>query len=409
MSFSDFKLDKRIIQALDANGFVQPTLIQQKSIPKGLNRSDILGIAPTGTGKTFAFLLPAIHWLYKAKITHDDPTVLIIVPTRELVRQIEGVIHTFSKYVEIFTVGVYSGQRLGKQERALGDMIDIIVASPGRLLNFLKDNKISLKNISILILDEVDRLLDMGFSIDIEKILTYLPYKNKRQTMLFGSTLPIKVEKLARNLQKRSVLIEVARSKPPKGIIHEAFEVEKKDKFDLLVNLLKTRDISKSLIFTRTREAARITAKKLLKSGFDVEELHGGLTQRTRNHALANFESGEVRLMVATDIASRGIDFTEISHIVSFDVPENYDDYVHRAGRTGRMDEKGYSWILVSPQEFEKLEIIEIKLGFKLKKLKKLSRTSEDTSKTRQPDGTKPAKYKKKTRGKTKKFKRRKR
>ncbi|MHA2169081.1 MAG: DEAD/DEAH box helicase [Candidatus Kariarchaeaceae archaeon] len=358
MKFSDIALDERILKILEENDFTVMTSIQEKCIPFVLQRDDILGIAPTGTGKTFSYLLPSLHWVINAHIQHDNPSILIIVPTRELVKQVQDTIQFFSKGIELFSLGVYAGQRIGKQKRKLDKTLDIVVATPGRLLAFLNDESIILENISIFVLDEVDRLLDMGFSVEIEEIITFIPHKNKRQTLLFGSTLPPTVEKIAKQLQARSVKIDLRSTFVKQKIIHEIYEVEEEKKFDLLVTILKQPRIKKALIFTRSQEGARITTKNLLSRGLDVEEIHGGLTQRTRNRAMANFASGEVLVLVATDIAARGIDIEDISHVLNYNVPHNIDDYIHRAGRTGRMFKHGTSCILASPNELQYTEKI---------------------------------------------------
>ncbi|MHA2249796.1 MAG: DEAD/DEAH box helicase [Candidatus Kariarchaeaceae archaeon] len=363
MNFSEFELDPRIIDSLTKIGFVNPTLIQTKTIPKALDRSDIIGIAPTGTGKTLAFIIPSLHWLFHAKITHQNPSILILVPTRELIKQIQDVIKRLTKSVEVTTAGIYSGQRIEKQYRSVQGIIDIIIATPGRLLKFLHEKNLIFENLSLLILDEVDRLLDMGFRADIEKILEFCPHKNKRQTMMFGSTLPSEVEAFARQIQSNSIMIDVGRSMSPQKIVHEVYEVDKDKKLDILIDLLHQHSIRKVLIFTKSKDTARITTRNLLKQGLEVEEFHGGLTQTTRNHALANFNSGQVDVMVATDIAARGLDFVDLSHVINFDVPRNYDDYIHRAGRTGRIYKAGISCILASPEEFNQVKNIEKKLN----------------------------------------------
>ncbi|MHA2401961.1 MAG: DEAD/DEAH box helicase [Candidatus Kariarchaeaceae archaeon] len=384
MKFSDIGLDERILEILLENDFTKMTSIQEKCIPLVIQRDDILGIAPTGTGKTFSYLLPSLHWVINAHIQHNNPSILIIVPTRELVKQVQDTIQLFSKGIELFSLGVYAGQRIGKQKRKLDKTLDIIVATPGRLLAFLNDESIILENISIFVLDEVDRLLDMGFSVEIEEIITFIPHKNKRQTLLFGSTLPPTVEKIAKQLQARSVKIDLRSTFVKQKIIHEIYEVEEEKKFDLLVTILKQPRIKKALIFTRSQEGARITTRNLLSLGLDVEEIHGGLTQRTRNRAMANFASGDVFVLVATDIAARGIDIDDISHVLNYNVPHNIDDYVHRAGRTGRMFKHGTSCILASPNELQYTE--KIKQLFNKQVIIKQHLPKESSSKQKQKD-----------------------
>lgn len=363
MGFSALGLDKRLIEALDLVEVIEPTEIQKRSIPKIIAGLNVLGIAPTGTGKTFSYLLPAIHRLINAKIRHDDPSVLIIVPTRELVQQVQDQVKIITKKTEVFSTMVVAGERDNKQKRKFKELIEVIVATPGRLVQFIEDEVFTLSNISILIIDEVDRMLDMGFQAEIKRILIELPHKNKRQTLLFCSTLPLPVERIATMLQQKTNIVEVGRSHSPENIEHELYQLSKGAKFDKLLELLKSGRINSALIFTRAQGTARITTRNLLKAGLDCEEFHGGLTQRQRNKALQNFSSGQVRVLVATDIAARGIDIKGITHVINFDVPRNYDDYLHRAGRTGRLNKKGTSIILASPDDFHNLHGIKKNLG----------------------------------------------
>lgn len=363
MGFSALGLDKRLIEAINNEDISLPTEIQKGTIPRIISGHDVLGIAPTGTGKTFAYLLPAIHRLINAKITHDDPSVLILVPTRELVQQVHGIVDMVTKTTEVFSTSVAAGQRENKQKRKFKELVEVIVATPGRLVQFIEDKVFTLSNISILIIDEVDRMLDMGFQEEIKRILVELPHKNKRQTLLFCSTLPLPVERLAKMLQHKTNVIEVGRSHSPINIQHELYELNIRAKFDKLLELLNSKKVISALIFTRAQGTARITTRNLLKAGIDCEEFHGGLTQRQRNKALNNFSSGEVSVIVATDIAARGIDIKDITHVINFDVPRNYDDYLHRAGRTGRLNKKGTSIILASTDDFMNLKGIKKNLG----------------------------------------------
>ncbi len=398
MKFEDFKLDHRLIQALEYHEIVEPTTIQREAIPPALEKADILGVAPTGSGKTFAFLLPSLHWLLNAQIPHNDPSVLIMVPTRELVKQMAKVVKELGRYTDFNTVSVFSGPREGQQKRAIeaAEFIDVVIATPGRLLNFLEEDILDLSQLSIVIVDEVDTLLDMGFLGDVNKILDYIPHKNARQTMLFGASLPKEVEGLAMALQKRGKLVDVGRSTPPETITHGIFEAQEDEKYDVLLELLHKEEIEKVIIFTQSKHEARITARNLRRDGLDVEEIHAGLTQRQRNHAIANFISDEVLCLVASDVAARGLDIMDVSHIISYDVPGDFNMYVHRAGRTGRAFRKGTSWIIASPKEFGNLANIDAKLGTKVPRLRTL-RVKEkriDPAK-RQPPAQNSRKYRK--------------
>ena len=371
MNFTELNLDTRLIKALNMQEIYNPLEIQKTAIPSILKRENIIGIAPTGSGKTLAFLLPSLHWLINAKITHTDPSILIIVPTRELVKQIYDEITSISKFSDISVAQIYSGPRETKQLRTLdNNVIDIVVATPGRLNNFLTEGRINLANISVLILDEVDRLLDMGFQTDIEKTLAYLPHKNKRQTLLFCSTLPKPVEAIAKSIQSKSKIIDIGRSQAPNQIKHEVYEVYEDEKFDILIEILHRQDIESALIFTQSQKITRITSRNLLKKGLEIEEFHGGLTQQQRMKALSNFKNQEVNVLIATDIAARGLDIKELTHVISFDVPNDFDDYLHRAGRTGRAFNSGTSILIVSPKEDKNLTNIENKLGLKIDRIR---------------------------------------
>lgn len=372
-SWESMNLDNRIIKAINYLSLDDPTPIQLQSIPLALSKNDIIGIAPTGSGKTYAYLFPVIHWVLNAKVIHNDPTVLILLPTRELAKQVYEVIQDVIRFTEVFTLLIDSGSKNQKYKRKLNTTLDIIISTPGKLLALCESQEINLSNVSILVLDEADRLFDLGFSQDIDKLVEYLPFKNKRQTMFFGATFPKSVEYLARKIQRNPVLIDVGRSAIPNRISHYVYETKDSERFDSLIQILEDPLIETALIFTKSINSCRITTRNLLKSGLDVEEIHSGLTQSQRNKAIQNFMLGEVQVLVSTDIAARGIDIKGITHIISFDVPNTYDDYVHRAGRTARYDQKGISIILASPKEFNKLHEIESHLKSKIPRIKKVS------------------------------------
>ncbi len=361
-NFSIFDIDDRIINQLVDMEIFKPTDIQKEAIPIIMNRTDVLGVAPTGSGKTLAYLLPILDWIMNAKISHFDPTVLILVPTRELVRQIAEVIKILTNETQVFYASVFAGQNLNKLEKQLKEMNDILIATPGRLIAYINDGTISVKNLSTIVIDEVDRMMDMGFGPEIREILSHSPGKQKRQTLLFCATLPGQVEQAARELQFREQIVEIGRSQIPDIISHEVYETLNTSKFETLVSILKRKDMESVLIFTPSQENARTLAKQLIKLGLEVEELHSGLTQKQRNIALANFENGSVSVMVATDIGARGIDVDDISHVISYNVPKLFDDYVHRAGRTGRAGKKGISILIAIPREIKFIEKIEGRL-----------------------------------------------
>lgn len=373
MDFTSFGIDQRLITQLDVLDIKSPSPIQEKAIAAIKAGKDIIGIAPTGSGKTFAYLLPIMDWVMNAKIPHDNPTVMILVPTRELVRQLAVNIKQLAGKTEIFHVSIFAGQNLNKLERQFDGIIDIILATPGRLMEYVKEGKIVTSMLKFIVIDELDRLLDMGFDKDLEEIFTYCPPIDERTTLLFGATLPRRVEKVAKRLQYNSETIEIGRSEIPKSIRHEVYETLNPNRMETLLKVLKRRDMRSVLIFTPSQENARNVVKQLGLLGLEVEELHSGLTQRQRNLAIGNFSSGEVSVMVATDIGARGLDIEDISHIISMNVPKLYNDYVHRAGRTGRAEKKGVSIMLADPSEFGRVRVIERHIQQSIPRKTKLS------------------------------------
>ncbi|MCY3413619.1 MAG: DEAD/DEAH box helicase [Candidatus Heimdallarchaeota archaeon] len=393
MNFDSFQLDERIMSQLHGLEIVTPTEIQLEAIPHITNGSNVLAIAPTGSGKTFAYLLPILHTVINVKISHFNPIALIIVPTRELVRQIAEEIKVLTKETQVFYVSVFAGQNLNKLETMLEEMNDIIIATPGRLLAYIKEGVIKVSDIQMVVLDEVDRLLDMGFGPEITEILSFCPPKQKRQTLLFGATLPGDVEKIARQLQYKEILVEVGRSLIPETIKHEVYETLDKQRFETLVLVLKRKDLGKVLIFTPSQEKTRVLAKQLLELGLELEELHSGLTQRQRNLAISAFET-DVDVLVATDIGARGLDIDDITHVISYDVPKVFDDYVHRAGRTGRAGKSGTSILISNPREFKWLENIEKRMKTKLRRIQSLPPVEGKKNTPRsEDDRRKPSKY----------------
>ncbi len=365
MSFSNLDLDPRIESLIYVNLELEtPTPIQIRAIPRVIKGENIIGLAPTGSGKTFAYLFPIFNWALHAKIHHNDPSVLILVPTRELVKQLEDILSDTAKLIELYYVGIATGKNVNRMKRALKGMVDIVVATPGRLIVALEEGDINLDNISILVIDEIDRLLDMGFQGEIIQILEFLPNRNKYQTLMFGATLPRNVEQLAKTIQSDVKVVDVGRSVMPKGIFHEVYECDEGKKLNTLVKILKLPEIETVLIFTSSHNSARITSRNLESQGLELEEIHGGLTQRQRNIAIQNFKNGDVSVMVSTDLSSRGIDIDDISHIISFEVPREFDDYLHRAGRTARADKEGKSILLVAEKELNNLRGIEKRLGY---------------------------------------------
>ena len=276
MSFSNLDLDPRIENLIYVNlELERPTPIQIRAIPRIIKGDNIIGLAPTGSGKTFAYLFPIFNWTLHAKINHNDPSVLILVPTRELVKQLEDVLSETAKLIELYYVGVSTGKNVNRMKRALKGMVDIVVATPGRLIGALNEGDLKLSNISMLVIDEIDRLLDMGFLGEIAQILEFLPNKNKYQTLMFGATLPRNVEQLAKTIQSDVKIVDVGRSIMPKGITHEVYEVDEGKKLETLVKILKLPEIESVLIFTSSHNSARITSRNLESQGLELEEILG--------------------------------------------------------------------------------------------------------------------------------------
>ena len=371
MSFDELNLDDRVILGVKKFNFKEPTKIQKATIPLILENRDVLGIAPTGSGKTLAYLIPTLNWIYNAKLNHDNPSILILVPTRELVKQVDLVLKELLIGIEINVVNIFAGPREGKHIRAIQNknFIDIVIATPGRLLKFVEKEIINLSLISMLVMDEVDTILDLGFITDILDLMRYLPIKNKRQTLIFGATISKEIEGIIGELMNNPQEIKIDDGKMPSEIIHEAYKLNLADKYDVLRNLLLSEEIEKVIIFTQSKHETRITARNLKRDGLELEEIHGGLTQRQRSKAMDNFRLNYVNCLVASDLVSRGLDIGGVSHIINYDVPNDIETYLHRSGRTGRAGNKGKSWLLVSPKEEKNLKILKDKLNLNIENI----------------------------------------
>lgn len=338
--FSSLNLDSKLLQALDQLGYEKPTEIQSKTIPLLLENKDLLGCAQTGTGKTAAFSLPLLHKTLSFGEKFKYPTSLILAPTRELAIQIKDNIIQYSKFTGLRTLAVYGGASINMQIKSLADGVDILVATPGRLLDLLHQNKVSLKYVNTFVLDEADRMLDMGFIDDIKKIISVLP-KN-RQNALFSATLSSQITQLAGSFLKNPVRIDVAPSATPsKNIDQKIYFVETAHKKDLLKHLLSKPEFTKVIVFTRTKHAANRIAELLQKNKIPSLAIHGNKSQGARNKALDQLKQGQIQVLVATDVMARGIDISETSHVINFEVPHIAENYVHRIGRTGRASATG--------------------------------------------------------------------
>jgi ATP-dependent RNA helicase RhlE len=362
MSFSTLRLHPALERGLKELGFRRPTQIQSDAIPPALEGRDLLATAMTGSGKTAAFLLPILHALIRRP--RGTTRALVLTPTRELAAQILADLTDLAIHTPITAAAVYGGVSMGPQEHAFRSGVDVIVGTPGRLLDHFRAPYARLAGLEHLVLDEADRMLDMGFLPDIRRILRHVPAK--RQTLFFSATMPPPIAVLAREMLRHPVTLDVERpSTPATGITHAVYPVPQALKASLLVRLLK-EEIRDALVFTRTKHRADRLARHLAQAGVAVERIHGNRSQAQRTQALGGFKSGKYDVLVATDIAARGIDVTGLGHVVNFDVPAAVEDYVHRVGRTGRAEAVGTAFTLVSPEEEGSLRDIERGIGRRL-------------------------------------------
>ncbi len=337
-------------------GFPRPTPIQERAIPAALEGRDVLACAMTGSGKTAAFLLPILHQLLEKP--RGTTRALVVTPTRELAAQILESLESMAVHTPITAAAVFGGVGMGPQERAFRSGVDVMIATPGRLLDHLKSSYASLSGVEFLVFDEADRMLDMGFMPDIRRLLKYIP--TKRQTLFFSATMPAPIGKLANELLHNPVTIDLERrSAPAVGITQAIYPVAQDLKTQLFMALLERGDMKQALVFTRTKHRANRLAEQLVKRGIGAERIHGNRSQSARTAALAGFKNGTIRVLVATDIAARGIDIEALGHVVNFDVPTAPEDYIHRVGRTARAELTGEAYTLVAPDEEQELRDIE--------------------------------------------------
>jgi ATP-dependent RNA helicase RhlE len=355
VSFTQFKLDARLQAGIKRAGFSDPTPIQIQAIPAALDGFDLIGTAQTGTGKTAAFVLPILHRLLSGP--RNRSRALIVTPTRELAEQIHESIRVLSYGTKLRSATIYGGVGTAKQIADLQHGVEILVACPGRLLDLIAQGHANLSGIEVLVLDEADRMLDMGFLPDVRRIIKAVPAK--RQTMLFSATFPDEIEELGRQTTHQPKRIAVGLSRPAHTVSHALYPVQKHLKTALLIELLKRTDTHSVLVFTRTRHRAHNLAKKIGREGFKVTSLHSDRTQGQRQSALNGFRDGKYQIMVATDIAARGLDVDSISHVINYDIPDTADAYIHRIGRTGRAERTGDAFTLVTPDDDEMIRTLE--------------------------------------------------
>ncbi len=355
MNFDDLNISDDIKKAIDEMGFAKLTPIQERAIPKALDGRDVLGQAQTGSGKTIAFAIPIIERIF---VPDRSPQAIVLCPTRELCMQVASEISKVGKNVKKLKVlAVYGGQPIGKQTRVLKKGVHIVVGTPGRVIDHIERGNLDLIGVERVILDEADEMLEMGFREDIERILSDVP--SQRQTLLFSATIPSEVRKIAEKYQKDPEFIKIAdkRKNIPK-ITQYAFRCDIRDKFNSLIRLIEAYDVNLALIFCNTKKSVDFVAKHLKKEEFKVDSLHGDMSQQTRDKVMNKFRNGNISILVATDVAARGLDIANVDVIINYDVPQNADDYIHRIGRTARAGKRGFAFTLVSKDEISRFNNI---------------------------------------------------
>jgi len=365
MPFKALNLSPDILRGVQAAGYAEPTPIQLRAIPIVLGGGDVIGSAQTGTGKTAAFALPILTRLG----AHGKTRVLVLEPTRELAAQVETAFRDFARFTNLRTVAIYGGVGYGNQRAELRRGVDIIVATPGRLMDYLKEGTLNLRDLNTLVLDEVDHMLDMGFLPVVKDIIGRCP--RERQTLLFSATVPPEIQAIASFALRNPTRIEVGVNRTVnQSVNHALYPVGYAQKFDLLLALLEKTDFDSVLVFSRTKHGADKIARRLKAANHSVAVLHANRSQNQRMEALAGFKSGKYEVMVATDIAARGIDVAGVSHVINYDVPEKPEDYVHRIGRTGRAQAVGDAFTLVTPENAGDIRDIQRFIGAKIPELK---------------------------------------
>ena len=370
-SFASLSLAKPLLQAIAEEGYEQPTPIQSKAIPQVLAGHDLLAAAQTGTGKTAGFTLPILHRLFQSpsKATHaGHPRVLVLTPTRELAAQVHESVKTYGKHIQVRSMVMFGGVNINPQIAALRKPIDIVVATPGRLLDHVQQKTISLSAVEMFVLDEADRMLDMGFIRDIRKVLALLP--KQRQNLLFSATFSDDIRTLARGVLNRPVEVSVSPPNTTAQRVQQSVHlVPQSDKRDVLSHIIRESGWHQVLVFTRTKHGANRLAEKLVKDGLQAAAIHGNKSQAARTRALDGFKSGKVSVLVATDIAARGLDIDQLPQVVNFELPNVPEDYVHRIGRTGRAGAAGHALSLVDQDEIKHLKAIERLTGQKIEQM----------------------------------------
>lgn len=359
MPFQSFSLHPKVLNGVSSAGYQTPTPIQSQAIPKIMAGHDIMGLAQTGTGKTAAFALPILHRLMQGP--RKQVRALVIAPTRELAEQINDALQELGQQTRLKSITVYGGVGVNPQIEKLKNGVEIVVACPGRLLDHISQGTIDLSHLELLVLDEADQMFDMGFLPDIRRILKHLP--SQRQTMLFSATMPAEIRGLAREILRDPVTVQVDTVAPAATVSHALYPVAQHLKTPLMMQLLKHTDTESVLIFTRTKHRAKRLGEQLEKAGYTAASLQGNLSQNRRQAAMEGFRSGTFQILVATDIAARGIDVSQVSHVINYDIPDTTEAYIHRIGRTGRAAKSGDAFTLVTDEDGAMVRAIEKTLG----------------------------------------------
>ena len=359
LSFETLGLSEQVQRAVSDAGYSTPTPIQAKAIPLVLKGRDVIGLAQTGTGKTAAFTLPLVNQLIGGP---RRTRAVVLTPTRELCMQVEESIHKYARHSQLEVAPIFGGVPLEPQQKALREGVDVIVATPGRLIDHLERQNLVFDELEFLVLDEADRMLDMGFAPQISRLIGEMP--KYRQTLLFSATMPPEVEVLARKYMRKPLVVQIGRrSSAATTVTHAVYPVPRDRKSSLLAHLLKDRDLDSVLVFVRTKLGADRVVRHLEAEGIEATAMHADKTQAHRTKAIADFKAGKIRVLVATDIAQRGLDISGITHVVSYDVPQEPEDYIHRIGRTGRAQKEGDAFTFMAPDEISMVRRIEAVLG----------------------------------------------
>src|SRR5688572_2369691 len=358
-SFESLGLAEAVQQAVRDAGYSTPTPIQREAIPLVLRGRDVIGLAQTGTGKTAAFTLPLVNLLIGGP---RRTRAVVLTPTRELCMQVEESIQKYAKHSQLSVVAVFGGVPLEPQTKALRGGVDVVVATPGRLIDHLERQNVVFDDLEVLVLDEADRMLDMGFAPQINRLVAEMP--RYRQTLLFSATMPPEVEALARKYLRKPVVVQIGRrSEAAQTVTHAVYPVPRERKSALLAHLLKDGELDSVLVFVRTKIGADRVVRHLRDEGIEATAMHADKTQVHRTQAISDFKTGKIRVLVATDIAQRGLDISGITHVISYDVPQQPEDYVHRIGRTGRASKEGDAFTFMAPDEIAMVRTIEAVMG----------------------------------------------